>query len=303
MLENPQSAQVRAYFFLSVTTLCWGANTVFAKLAVGEVSPMMLIMWRWLGVVLIVLPITAPQIKQEWPTLKLHLGYLAAMGALGFTAFNALFYIAAHSTTALNMGILQGTIPVFVMLSAYVAFRTKVSVLQLIGVSITLIGVVLVALEGNLLRLQEFAFNQGDLMIITACLLYSIYAVWLRKKPEVSALVWFAMLGTAAFLATLPMAALEWYVGASQWPSPTGWLLIAGITLLPSLLAQVLFIKGVELIGPGRSGVFVNLVPILASIAAVLFLNEVFRWFHGAALGLVLSGIWIAERWAPEDNR
>ena len=79
-------------------------------------------------------------------------------------------------------------------------------------------------------------------------------------------------------------------------PSAKGWMLIALITLFPSFLAQIAFIKGVELIGPARSGIFVNLVPVIASGAAVLVLGEIFQWYHAASLALVLGGIWLAER-------
>ncbi len=295
-MANPHS---KAYFFLITTTLCWGANTVFAKLAVGEVSPMMLIMWRWLGVVVIALVLARAELVRQWPLVRRHLGFLAAMGALGFTAFNALFYSAAHQTTALNMGIVQGTIPVFVMLGSFAAFRTRVNTLQIVGVLATITGVVAVAAEGDITRLLALQFNPGDLMMITACLLYAVYAVWLQQKPDISAVAWFAMLASAALLASLPLAAVEWLAGAGSWPTPRGWLLISLIVFFPSFLAQIFFIRGVELIGPNRSSVFTNLVPIIASIAAVVVLDEAFRWFHGLALVLVLGGIWIAERFAP----
>lgn len=289
-------SNLTAYGLLTVTSLCWGANTVFAKMAVGEVSALNLIMWRWAGVVLIAWLIAYRDVRRDWPLLKQHLGYLATMGTLGFTAFNALFYVAAHKTTALNMGIVQGTIPVFVIMGMFLATRITIPPRQVVGVILTLIGVLTVALEGRFDRLTGLAFNPGDLMMITACILYAGYTVGLRKKPAVSALAWFAMLASAAFVASIPLAVTEWVSGDTLWPSAKGWGVIALIVVFPSFLAQVFFIKGVELIGPGRSGVFVNLVPIIASGFAVVILDEHFQWFHGVSLVMVLGGIWIAER-------
>ena len=301
-MKVSQSPTTKAYLFLTLTTLCWGANTVFAKLAVDQISPMMLIMWRWLGVVIIALALAYPKVRQEWSTLRGHFGYLAAMGALGFSAFNALFYTAAHKTSALNMGIVQGTIPVFVIIGVFIVYRSKVTLPQLLGIMVTLAGVLLVAAEGQLARLTTLSFNSGDLMIVLACSLYAGYTVWLREKPQVSALVWFTMLAIAAFVASVPAAAFEWALGEGQWPTSQGWMLLGAIVIFPSFVAQIAFIRGVELIGPSRSGVFVNLVPIIASIAAVVVLGESFQWFHGIALVLVLSGIAIAEKWAANDN-
>lgn len=259
---------------------------------------MLLTALRWLGVVLLAWMLAHRDVKREWGLIKPNLGYLLAMGALGFTAFNALFYLAAHNTTALNMGIIQGTVPVFVLLGGYLLYRERVSAMQMSGVGLTLLGVTMVAVEGDFRRLITLAFNVGDLMIILACLLYSGYTLWLRQKPDVPALTWFALLATAAFVSSIPLALVEWQLGSGQWPTGTAWLLLGLIVLFPSFLAQVLFIRGVELLGPGRAGVFVNLVPILASLAAVVVLNEVFTWYHGMALALVLIGIAVAELFA-----
>lgn len=293
--------QIRAYLFLSTTAACWGANTVFAKMAVDEVSPMLLTMLRWLGVVMLVWVLAHRGVKREWAVIKPKLGYLLAMGGLGLAIFNALFFVAAHRTTALNMGIIQGTVPVFVLLGGYLLYRERVSPMQMAGVGLTLVGVILVAVEGDFRRLVALAFNVGDLMIILACLLYSGYTLWLRQKPDVPALTWFALLATAAFVSSIPLAALEWQMGVTQWPTSTAWVLLALIVLFPSFIAQVFFIRGVELLGPGRAGVFVNLVPILASLAAVGVLNEVFTWYHGVALALVLAGIAVAESFASSQ--
>ncbi|MEM7217035.1 MAG: DMT family transporter [Pseudomonadota bacterium] len=292
------SGPVRAYLLLCTTTLCWGANTIFAKLAVGEVSPMMLTAWRWLGVVLLVWMLAYRRVIRDWDLLRPHLVYLLLMGIFGFSGFNGLFYAAAHQTTALNLGIIQGTVPVFVIIGAFIVFRDRVTLLQCLGIFVTLIGVLFVVTEGDVTRLQQLTFNAGDLMIILACALYAGYTIWLREKPAVSALTWFAMLATAAFIASVPMAIVEWQLGFGQYPTPTAWGLLVLIILLPSFLAQICFIRGVELLGPGRAGVFVNLVPILSSIAAVFVLGEAFEWFHAVALVLVIAGIGVAERFA-----
>ena len=114
------STTVRAYLFLSFTALCFGANTTLAKLAVGEVSPMMVVALRWLLVVGLLVAFNSRTLVRDWPSLKPHMGFLFAMGALGFAAFNGLFYVAAHHTTAINMGIISGMLPVFVLAGALI---------------------------------------------------------------------------------------------------------------------------------------------------------------------------------------
>lgn len=286
----------RAYALLTTTTLCWGANAVFGRMAVGEISPMLLVSLRWLGALTLMLVFARRHVTRDWPTLRQHLPFLAAMGALGFTAFNALFYVAAHTTTAVNIGIIQGSMPVFVLIGAYIAYRSPVTRLQLAGVALTLTGVVTVGVGGSLERLAELTVNHGDLLMIIACMFYAGYAVGLLRRPAVSSLGLFTVVAGAAFAASLPLTAIELALGHFQWPTPTGWLVAGLVTLFPSFLAQIFFIQGVALIGPGRAGVFINLVPVFASIMAVLVLSEPFELFHALALALVLTGIWLSER-------
>jgi drug/metabolite transporter (DMT)-like permease len=132
--------------------------------------------------------------------------------------------------------------------------------------------------------------------MIAACFLYASYAVGLRRRPNVPTLSLFAVMAAAAFVVSLPFLGVEAWLGQLQWPTALGWLVIGLVTLFPSFLAQIFFIQGVDILGPGRAGVFANLVPIFASLFAVVVLSEDFAIFQAAALALVLSGIWTSER-------
>jgi len=159
-----------------------------------------------------------------------------------------------------------------------------------------LLGVAVVASAGDPAQLLVLAFNPGDLLMVCACVLYAGYTVALRRGPEVSATGLLTVMAGAAFLASLPLAVAELATGDFQWPTPTGWVIVLAVAVFPSLLAQAWFIQGVRSIGPGRAGVFVNLVPVFAAILGVTLLSEPFEAFHAAALALVLGGIWLSER-------
>jgi len=289
------SHHLRAYLLLITTTGCWGLNAIISRLAVGEISPMQLVTFRWLGVVLILLVIARQNIIRDWPILRRHLPFLCLMGGFGFTVFNALFYVAGHYTTAINLGIVQGAIPVFVLLGSFLVLRQPISAIQASGVAVTLLGVVIVASRGDYDELKTLSINKGDLLMVIACFFYAAYSVGLSRRPNVSALGLFSIMATAAWVASLPLVAIETYQFGWSTPTLTGWTLALMVTIFPSLIAQIFFIQGVALIGPGRAGVFVNLVPVFASIMAVLFLREVFEMYHALALSLVLGGIWLSE--------
>lgn len=291
--------QGRPYLLLLLTTLMWAGNGVASRLAVGEVSPMALVTLRWVVVVAIVGPAVRHSIAAAWPSLIACWRYIALMGALGYTVFNALFYAAAHHTTAVNITILQGAVPVFVLGGALLVFGTRIRPSQALGAALTLGGVVAIAAKGDPRTLASLAFNIGDLWMIVACLFYAGYTLGLRDRPSVPGLVFFAAMASAAVLTSLPLIAWEIAAGAVQWPTPKGWLVLAYVSLGPSLLAQIFFMRGVELIGPGRAGLFANLVPVFGAVLAASILGEAFASYHAVALALVLGGIWLAEQRKP----
>jgi len=288
-------SHLKAYLLLVATTLCWGLNAIFSKLAVDQITPMQLVTFRWFGVVILLSLFARHKLQRDWPLLRQHLPFLCLMGGCGFTVFNALFYVAGHHTSAINIGILQGSIPIFVLLGSWLVMRHRISRLQGIGVGLTLIGVIIVASRGKPGELLDLAVNRGDLFMLVACFFYAAYSLGLSRRPAVSALSMFAVMATVAWLVSIPLVAIETWLLDWHWPSTNGWIIAGLVTLLPSLVAQIFFIQGVGLIGPGRAGVFVNLVPVFASIMAILFLGETFEQHHALALLLVLGGIGLSE--------
>jgi drug/metabolite transporter (DMT)-like permease len=222
--------------------------------------------------------------------------FTIAMGALGFTAFNALFYTAAHRTSALNLSILQGAIPAFVLIGAWLVFGVRVGVWQAFGTFVTMVGVVTIASQGDIGRLLALAFNGGDLMILLAAVLYAGFTVGLRGRPKVSGLGFLAAMAAVAFVTSIPLVGIEIASGAFIQPTLKGLAVLLYAALLPSLFAQIFYMRGVELIGPGRAGVFINLVPVFGALLAVVLLGEAFQLYHLASLLLVVLGIGIAER-------
>lgn len=285
----------QAYLLLLFTTLVWGANAVAARIAVGEISPMLLTSCRWV-VCCVALGLTARRdIAQHWRSLLPAWRSVVLMGTFGFTAFNALFYAAAHYTTAINISIIQGMIPVLVLLGSFLFFRTRIGALQMVGVALTLAGIAVVASRGQLAVLAHLAFNIGDVWMVIACLLYAGYPLGLRTRPAVPSIVFFAAMAAVAFLTSLPLVAIEVVTGNFLAPTLTGVAVALFIGLLPSFISQLTFIRAVELIGPARAGVFLNLTPIFGPLLAVIVLGEPLAGYHAVALAMVLGGIAVAE--------
>jgi drug/metabolite transporter (DMT)-like permease len=286
----------QAYLLLVLTALFWAGNVIAGRLAVGEVSPMAMTSLRWVLAVVILAPLLARDVRKAWPLLRPKLLRIALMGTFGFTVFNALFYAAAYHTTAVNMSIFQASIPVMVLIFATVFLRARPRLVQIVGMASAIAGVVVVAIKGDLGVLRTLAFNVGDVWMIGASMLYAGYTIGLRNRPAVPNFVFFTTIAVCACLTSLPLLAVEIAQGTVQWPTAKGWLILLYAALGPSLISQVFFMRGVELIGAGRAGMFMNLVPVFGALLAVMLLGEPFAPYHAAGLALVLGGIWLAER-------
>jgi drug/metabolite transporter (DMT)-like permease len=285
------------YFLLTMTTIFWAGNTIAGRLAIGNVPPMALTAVRWFLAFAMLAAFypdvarRAPQMLREKPL------YVIIMGIIGFTGFNAIYYIAAHHTFAVNLGIMQASTPIFVMLGASLFQGARITAGQIAGLVAGLIGVLIVASTGKLSVLMNLDFNRGDLMVLGVSAIYAAYSLGLRYKPkDWEGLQLFAAMALVAAVTSLPLLAAEAAMGKFFWPTLQGWGVIAFVSVFPSLLAQIWYIKGIAMVGAARAGFLFNAIPVFAAVMSVAILGEPFGWYHAVGLALVIGGIAWAEK-------
>jgi drug/metabolite transporter (DMT)-like permease len=239
-----------AYICLVVAAMCWGGNTVAGKLAIGHVSPMMLTTIRWFLATALIAAISLPQLKRDWPVVRKNLPLLFFYGIVGYTLFNAMLYSAVKYTTAINVAIEQAGIPMLIFLLNFLFFRTGVSLAQIVGFAMTLLGVALTAAHGDLATLLTLGLNRGDALMLVAVAAYSIYTIFLRWKPPLDWRTLMAIPALGAMLSAVPLLIWEASNGEARLPDGTGWRIALYTATFASLMAQVFYIKGVEWIGP-----------------------------------------------------
>lgn len=284
-----------AYVLLLLTALFWGGNAVAGKLVVGHVSPMLLTTLRWGIAAALLGAIGWPRLRRDWAVVRKHLPFLVGLGMLGFTMFNVALYSALNFTTAINVSIEQAGIPMVIFAANFLFFRIKIAFAQAVGFLLSLAGIWLTASYGDFATLLALDMNFGDALMLIAVLVYSAYTVVLRFKPDIHWQSLMIVLTAAAFATSIPFALWEFATGRFIAPDPMGWAITAYIVLFPSLIAQIFYIRGVELIGANRAGLFINMVPIFGTILSVLIIGEDFQLYHAIAFALVLGGIWLAE--------
>lgn len=301
-MPQNKSILTNPFLLLTLTALLWGGNAIAGKLAAGHISPFLLTWLRWVGACLILVIISRNHIKRDLEKIKKHWLFLFLLGAFGFAIFNGLMYLALNHTTAINVAIEQASMPLIVFVLNYLLFKTKVTAYQIVGFIITLIGVAVTVTRGNIFGLGDQPMNIGDIIMIIAIMVYGIYSVLLKNKPDIHTLSFLCVLGFAALITTTFFVFYEYYTNRLLLPDAQGWGVVIYAAIFPSILAQLFWILGLEQIGSNRGGLFINLVPIFGAILAVIILGEQFQVYHAIGLMLVLGGIAFAQKQTPKQK-
>ncbi len=274
--------------------LGWAGNTVAGRMSTGEISPMVVVFLRWFIISIFLILFLNKKLILSFKLISGKLVWLCLMGSLGLTGFNALFYIAAQNTTAINLGIIQGIMPAIILVGSVILFKEAVNFTKVAGLIIAFFGVLVVVSQGDYERVILLSFNYGDLVMLCACFFYSGFTLGLKNKPVIDPIVLMTYFSLSALIFSIPLLIIEYYLGLIQVPATsTAWLTILYIAFVPSFLAQIFFIRGVELVGASKAGLFINFLPIFAAILGVLLLGERLFIYHLISLFIVLLGVYL----------
>jgi drug/metabolite transporter (DMT)-like permease len=288
------------YLLVVLAPLFWGGNMVAGKLAVDQVDPYTLTVMRWLGALLMTLPFAWKPLQRDWPAIRKAWPILLLYGALGYTTFNMFMYLAAHFTSAINTSIEQALIPVLVMIANFIIFRVHARALQVLGVAITIVGIAITASHGDFGRILSLTINIGDGFVVLACIAYAAYSLALRYRPAIN---WWSFLATTFAAALLTGYVFQCVFGGGPLAiapglaatTPLGWLIILYVAFFPSVLSQLFYARGVELIGPNRASLFINLIPVFGTLLSIVILGEPLESYNLITAVLVVIGIVLAE--------
>lgn len=286
----------QAYLLLCLAVLFWSGNFVIGRAVAETVPPVALAFSRWLVAGLILLPFAWPHLRRDGPALRRRWQAVLALAALGIAAFNTLVYVGLHSTTAINGLMVQSTMPVLIVLTSFLIYRERVTLVQAVGITVSLAGAVTIVARGDPGVLATLTVTPGDLWILAAVTAYAVYSVLLRERPAVHPLSLLAVLFLLGALMLAPFLAAEVWAGHVMRVDAATLAAIGYVALFPSIASFFCFNRGVELIGANRAGVFIHLMPVFGSLLAITLLGERFQVFHAAGMALILGGIVLTER-------
>jgi len=284
------------YLLTAVAPLCWGGNIVLARGVADIIPPVSFAFWRWTIAFVLLLPFTWRTARQDWSQVVKSWKLMSGLSILGISVFNTMLYTAVHTTTAINGAMIQTTMPAVIILATLVMFKEKVTRLQILGVAICIIGAFIVILRGRWNTLLGMSFAPGDILMMGAVIVYALYSALLRQRPAIHPLSFLIYTFGLGVIFLLPVYIWELAGSATMTLTLQVVLSILYVALFPSILAYFCWNRGVEVIGANRAGLFINLIPVFASILAILFLGETLQAFHIIGMVLILGGMILFNR-------
>jgi len=283
------------YLLLCITALCWAGNAIVGRLAAGHIPPVTLSFLRWGIAFLLILPFAWKHLVRDWAAIRGKLGLMILVSITGIGVFNTLQYWSLEYTTALNTLLLQSAGPLIVAVWSLILLRVRLTLAQAIGVFVSLSGVLVILMQGDVTALKNIQFNKGDLIFMVAMTIFALYSVLTLKRPAIHGLSFAAFTFGASTIFLIPLLVWELLARPVMAVNAQNLLTLFYVSVFPSIVAYLCFNRGVQLIGANRAAPFFHVVPVFGSVMAIAFLGEQPKLFHLLGFALVLTGVYIAS--------
>lgn len=286
----------RAYLLLLAVIVFWAGNFPLSKLGLTELPPTTITAIRallaaplFLGLAAWRSPLARPLDSRDWVTFTV-------LGLTGLVGNTTVWYWGMRSTTPLNAGIIGASAPIFVALVSWLVLGDRLTRWNWVGITLSVLAVLVTVAKGSLAVLLAFAVNPGDLIVLASQALWVVYSVYSRLAPSGLPPVW--VMGGAHAVSALVLVPLSLAIDP-PWLSPAraplGWMVIL-YGVLPVTFGHLWYYAGVRTIGPSRAATFLNLMPFAVIALTWAILGDPVRGYHLAGAALVIAGVFLATR-------
>ena len=287
-----------AYTLLVLASLCWSGNFIVGKFAtLFEIPPLTLNTFRWISVWLILIPFTYKEIYNNLTYIKKNLLAIAFMGVITISTFNSVVYFALNYTQVINAVLVLAIIPaVTIVLSALMKVE-KSNIFQIFGLILSIIGVGSIISNGDVQRIVSLSFNNGDLWMLVCVLSWALYSTLLKKnKFKLSQFSLIQIMVSVGVIFLIPQYFYEQSIGLELNFNKAFFLILFYVVVFPAIVAYYCWQKGIEIIGPNRATMFIQLMPLFSAVMAIIIFKEKFELYHFVGATFIVSGIYLSNK-------
>ncbi len=287
-----------AYTLLVFATLCWSGNFIVGKFAyLFEVPPLTLNFMRWASVWLILIPFTYKEILNNMNDIKKNWIVISFMGIITISTFNSVVYFALTYTQVINAVLVLAAIPAVTIIISSLMKVDKTNIFQLFGLLLSIIGIGAIISNADIQKITTLSFNKGDLWMLVCVFTWAIYSTLLKKhKFKFSQFTLIQLMVSIGIIFLIPQFFYERSIGLEVNFNKAFFVILFYVVIFPALAAYYCWQKGVEIVGPNRATMFIQLMPLLSAVLAILIFQEKFELYHFIGASFILSGIYLSNR-------
>ena len=287
-----------AYLILILTTIFWSGNFIVGKAAsMYQIPPFSLNFYRWFFAGLILLPFTYKELIKKKKYIINNLGFFIVLGITSITIFNSIVYYSLYYTQVISGILMISTIPVWIIFISSILKIEKTNIFQIIGVILSLTGVIFIITKADLNLIKNLDFNKGDLSMVIAMFSWAIYSALLKsKKYEISQVSLLEVVIICGLFFLIPIYFIEMNMGNLIILGKPFYLILAYVVIFPGLASFFFWIKGISIIGANRAGIFLHLMPIMGAIMAMIIFDEKFMIYHIWGAIFIIAGITLSNK-------
>ena len=283
---------------LVCATLFWAGNFMVGKFAfLTNIPPMSLVFYRWLLVWFILLPFTFKEILKFKDLIFGNLPLLFFLALTSVGLFNSFTYLALVHTQVINASLFNTAIPAIIILLCFLFKIEKTNKFQILGLILSVIGILSIITKLDLNVLQSLNFNKGDLIMIGGVISWGLYSAFLKKKNFALPLLTLVhVLCTFGLVFIFPQFLYEFSQGQVIKFDLNLVYTLLFLALFPSIGSYYCWAGAVSIIGANRAGIFLSLIPFFSTLMAIIFLNEKFQFFHLIGAILIVLGLFLSNK-------
>ena len=288
----------KAYIMLVCASLFWAGNFIVGKYAfLTDIPPLSLVFYRWTLVWFILLPFTYKEIIKYKDIILKNLPLLFLLGFTSVGLFNSFTYLALIHTQVINASLFNAAIPAIIILLCLLFKVEKTNKFQILGLIISVLGIITIITKLNLDILLSLNFNKGDLIMVGAALTWGIYSTLLkRKKFTLPLLTLVHVICTLGLISVLPQFLYEYTNGqVIKFDINLVYTLIF-LALFPSIGSYYCWAGAVSIVGANRAGISLSLIPLFSTIMAIGIYDEKFQFFHLIGAILIILGLLLSNK-------
>ena len=287
-----------AYLFLVLATLFWSGNFIVGKFAtLFEIPPLTLNVFRWISVWFILIPFTYKEIYKNLPYIKKNWLVISFMGVITISTFNSVVYFALNYTQVINAVLMLAAIPAATIVLSSLMKIEKTNIFQILGLLLSIVGIGSIISNGEMQKIISLNFNKGDLWMLVCVITWSLYSTLLKKhKFKLSQFTLIQLMVSVGILFLIPQFFYEKSIDLELNFNKAFFLILFYVVMFPAIAAYYCWQKGIEIIGPNRSTMFIQLMPLFSAVMAIIIFKEKFELYHFAGATFILSGIYLSNR-------